>query len=37
MRALPRPVIGRIRDGALVLDLRCLDDDGALLGTLAQL
>lgn len=37
LRALPRPVIGRIRDGALTLDLRCLDDDGALLGALAAL
>ncbi len=26
-RALPRPVIGRIDDGAFVLDLRCLDDE----------
>ncbi|WP_081948854.1 L-seryl-tRNA(Sec) selenium transferase [Litchfieldella xinjiangensis] len=25
-RSLPRPVIGRLRDGAFHLDLRCLDD-----------
>ena len=37
LRALPMPVIGRIRDGALVLDLRCLPDDGALLGSLSHL
>ena len=24
LRGLPRPVIGRIGDGALLLDLRCL-------------
>ena len=30
-----RPVIGRIREGALILDLRCLSDDGALLAALA--
>lgn len=35
LRALPLPVIGRISDGALLLDLRCLADDGALLGALA--
>lgn len=33
-RALPTPVIGRIADGALLLDLRCLEDE---LGFLAQL
>ena len=37
LRALRTPVIGRIRDGALILDLRCLADDGALLGALAGL
>lgn len=37
LRALPVPVIGRIRDGALILDLRCLADDGDLLGALTRL
>lgn len=27
LRALPMPVIGRIEHGALILDLRCLDDE----------
>lgn len=27
LRALPAPVIGRIADGALLLDVRCLDDE----------
>jgi L-seryl-tRNA(Ser) seleniumtransferase len=31
LRALSRPVIGRIVDGALVLDLRCLTDEAAFL------
>jgi L-seryl-tRNA(Ser) seleniumtransferase len=33
-RSLPVPVIGRIRDGALLFDLRCLDDEA---GFCAQL
>ncbi|WP_265500929.1 hypothetical protein [Paracoccus beibuensis] len=37
--ALPRPVGGQIRDGALILDLRCLhaDADADLPGALADL
>ncbi|HUF82939.1 MAG TPA: L-seryl-tRNA(Sec) selenium transferase, partial [Burkholderiales bacterium] len=26
-RALPAPVIGRIKDGAFIMDLRCLDPE----------
>jgi len=42
LRALPRPVIGRIADNALQLDLRCLEADeeaefAAQLGQLVQL
>jgi len=29
LRGLPRPVIGRITDGALRLDLRCLEDEAS--------
>lgn len=34
LRALPRPVIGRLRDGALLLDLRCLEDEAGFLASL---
>jgi L-seryl-tRNA(Ser) seleniumtransferase len=37
LRALPVPVIGRVVDGALVLDLRCLEDEETFLLQLAQL
>jgi L-seryl-tRNA(Ser) seleniumtransferase len=36
-RRLPVPVIGRQHDGALVFDLRCLDDEAALLDGLDRL
>ncbi len=36
-RALPVPVIGRIKDDAFILDLRCLDDEASFLGQLARL
>jgi L-seryl-tRNA(Ser) seleniumtransferase len=34
LRARPRPILGRIREGALVLDLRCLEDEAAFLAAL---
>lgn len=39
LRALPRPVIGRIEDGALLLDLRCLQpqEEAEFAATLAAL
>ena len=37
LRALQVPVIGRIHDGALLLDLRCLEDDSLLVGQLEEL
>jgi L-seryl-tRNA(Ser) seleniumtransferase len=36
-RALPLPVIGRIAQGALVFDLRCLEDEAAFAGQLPLL
>ncbi|WP_111423535.1 L-seryl-tRNA(Sec) selenium transferase, partial [Rhodoplanes roseus] len=37
LREKPVPVVGRISDGALVLDLRCLDDEAAFVANLAPL
>jgi L-seryl-tRNA(Ser) seleniumtransferase len=36
-RRLPIPVVGYIRDNALILDLRCLDDEAGFVAQLAQL
>ncbi len=36
-RELPLPVVGRVSDGALVFDLRCLEDAQPFLAQLAQL
>jgi len=36
-RALPVPVIGHIKDGAFVMDLRCLDDEAGFIAQLGQL
>jgi L-seryl-tRNA(Ser) seleniumtransferase len=36
-RRLPRPVIGRIEDQALLFDLRCLDDEADFIANLATL
>jgi L-seryl-tRNA(Ser) seleniumtransferase len=37
LRRLPTPVIGRIEDGRLILDLRCLDDAQGFTTNLAKL
>ena len=37
LRRLPMPVIGRMQDGALILDLRCLEDDAAFVRQLDKL
>ena len=36
-RRLPVPVVGRVKDGAFILDLRCLDNEAGLIAQLAQL
>ena len=36
-RRLPVPLLGRLEDGALVLDLRCLEDEAAFVSNLAAL
>jgi L-seryl-tRNA(Ser) seleniumtransferase len=36
-RRLPVPVVGRIEDKALFLDMRCLDDEEAFIANLATL
>jgi L-seryl-tRNA(Ser) seleniumtransferase len=36
-RRLPVPVLGRLHEGRLKLDLRCLEDDGDLVGQLDQI
>jgi L-seryl-tRNA(Ser) seleniumtransferase len=36
-RKLAIPVVGRIKDGSLIFDLRCLEDEAALREQLSQL
>ncbi|MDI7860354.1 L-seryl-tRNA(Sec) selenium transferase [Rhizobiaceae bacterium n13] len=35
-RALPRPILGRLQDGAMILDLRCLSDEADFLKSLSE-
>jgi L-seryl-tRNA(Ser) seleniumtransferase len=37
LRRLPMPVVGRIESGAMILDLRCLDDEAGFLANLAAM
>jgi L-seryl-tRNA(Ser) seleniumtransferase len=37
LRALPVPVLGRLQEGALVLDLRCLEDEPAFVAQLERI
>ncbi len=34
LRALPIPIVGRIAEGALLLDLRCLEDEAGFIDSL---
>jgi len=36
-RALPVPVVGRIKDGAFIMDLRCLEDEAEFVAQLGKL
>ena len=36
-RALPMPVVGRVHDGAFLMDLRCLEDEALFTGQLPDL
>jgi L-seryl-tRNA(Ser) seleniumtransferase len=36
-RRLPIPVIGRLQDGAFILDLRCLEDESTFINQLSKL
>jgi L-seryl-tRNA(Ser) seleniumtransferase len=36
-RALPIPVVGRINDGAFIMDMRCMDDEAAFVSQLGAL
>ena len=37
LRGLSRPIVGRIEDNTLKLDLRCLDDDAGFLSVISEL
>ena len=37
LRALPRPVVGRVSEGALMLDLRCLEDEAGFIDAVRAL
>jgi L-seryl-tRNA(Ser) seleniumtransferase len=37
LRALPTPVIGRIEQQALLLDLRCLEDEARFIANIEKL
>ena len=37
LRRLPKPVIGRVEEQALILDLRCLEDESGFIANLAAL